>query len=155
MNLLVCVLNVTVFASFMITFFWFVLSRLMDAVVADKLEIVIRLAERNPVFRAELLAYVDARYERVARVAAVNAKAREEHNTALVHQAILPFIYAFISIGLLLILWVRVKHVRVTRVDGILVCLNLFSFSAELVFYYVLLLNWIVIGDVMLIRINS
>lgn len=150
LNMIPVFLNILVFMCMQITFFWFVASRSVIDAFVDKAEYIHDLAQRDPAANLAMLAYLTSESSTVdvPKAAAEQKRQRDEENMRLVFSTLGPPIGVTLGILVFFFLLMLVRGKKFTSVDLMLIFLVLFAFSTELVFFFVLVKNYIYLGDV-------
>jgi hypothetical protein len=146
-DLLICNLNIVFFLIVSISFFWFILSEQYVRVVLDKTDIINLVADQNPEVRSAVISYAEANYDTIRKTAKENRKQRMVHNVDLFYRYIVPFISVFVFFQFVIAAYIWKKGIRVSYTDKVHMGLVVLAFVTELVFYFVVVRNWIFIGD--------
>lgn len=148
-NIFLNLLNSTLFIFILVCFFIFIISGTFLQVIIEKSEIIKLYADENPVFKEQLINNINADYDQVQNLAQQDKEKREENNKQLIINELLPYliILTFLTIiaGLYSVTFGKNRYYKTA--DSILLFTLLFAFSTEIVFYFVVLRNWIYIGD--------
>lgn len=150
LNMIPVFLNILVFMCVQIVFFWFVASRAVLDAFADKAKYIHDLAQRDPVTNASMLAYLTSESAMVdiPKMAAEQKRQRDEENLRLVFGTLGPPIGFALGMLIFFFLVMLVRGKKFTSVDLLLISLVLFAYSTELVFFFVLVKNYMYLGDV-------
>lgn len=148
----ICVLNIIVFMITLMIFFWFIISRQFETVILSKIDIIVLTLKENKVLRDKILEQIYLEYDNIKNIAVENEQGRNNHNFEQLKNKIGPFIYSFISLLFTIIGYILFKKIKFDIIDVILVFLVIFAFSTEIVLFYVLVNNWIFIGDQTVIK---
>lgn len=136
-NLLILFANLLAFVLLQTTFFWFVASRNVEAVLEDKSEYITELMSKRGITLEMLRDYLnsDDATQKMPEVAKSMRAEREAENFELLKTYILPVVIALGSALLLVFLALIVRGQPLTSIDLFLLFLVLGAFSTELYFY--------------------
>jgi hypothetical protein len=143
----ICILNNIVFMLTLLLFFWFIISKQFETVILSKVDILVLVLKENKELKKKIIDQIYKEYNNTKLISIDNEFHRNEYNFELLKNKIGPFIYSFFSILCSLFGYIVYKRIKFDIIDFILVLSVIFAFSTEIVFYYVLLNNWIFIGD--------
>lgn len=154
LNMIPVFLNLVVFMCVQITFFWFVASRTVTDAFIEKARYIHDLMRRDSTLNASLMAYLfnPVTAEEIPKIAAEQKRRRDEANFQLVITTLGPPIGAALGVLVLLFIIMMFRGQRLTKIDFFLLSLVIFAFSTELVFFFVLVRNYIYLGDLQFIN---
>ena len=149
-NLFLNMLNNTVFIYILVAFFLVIITGTFLEVILEKAELIKLYADEDPVFKQEILNKINADYEETIALGKADEKRRNEQNTRLIWNELAPYLISLVVITLIFGMfsaapWGESKYSR--KADSFLIFTLLFAFSTEIVFYFVVLRNWVYIGD--------
>ena len=143
----ISVLNTVVFMLTLVCFFWFVISKQFESTILSKVDILVLIAQKDAIVKQFILAEISENYSELVATANENGAVRNAYNFNLLKNKLGPFIYAFFSILFLLSIYILIQRIKLDKMDKILVGLVALVFSTELIFYVVVLRNWVFLGD--------
>lgn len=148
-NLLPVVINWTFFLCVQIAFFWFVASDALRDALVRPAGFIAEFIKRQPVLLAAVRDRLDDKASREAvNAAAAEAKARrDEKNRALVVKTFTPVLVGLVIMLIVLLFLMGLRRERFGLIDVVLLMTVLTAFTTELVFYLIVLRNYVYLGD--------
>jgi hypothetical protein len=149
-NTIISLLTTLFFITALVLFFWYIISDQLKIIVFDKLEILKLYAKYNPDFKKMLKEKIsekkldEKKYNQIV-------KKRNENNVKTFNEMMLWWFVGLIVLVLLNVIYVIYKN-HFTKADMLLVFFVLTAFLAEVIFYLVVIKEWVIIGDNEIIR---
>ena len=170
-NLLLMDFNVFIFIVVEIIFFWYILSETLVYIVLDKSDLIIYMANQDPIIKKNLINYLNTIdvQETIPQRALIEKEARISYNYNLILTYLGPTVYTIASILVSIIFYKIIGLKLINRVFSrynynyqldnkpiskssyhLLLCV-IFSFIPEILFYYIVIRTWKFISDAQLI----
>lgn len=149
-NIIISLLTTLFFITALVLFFWFVVSDQLKIIVFDKLEILKLYSDYNPEFKKLLKEKInkkkldEEKYNQIV-------KERNKNNIKTFNETMLWWFIILSVLVILNIVYVVYKN-QFTKADMLLVFFVLTAFIAEIIFYLVVIKEWIIVGDNEIIR---
>ena len=146
--------NVICFMTMQVAFFWFVASKGVEKAIEQKKGLFVTLAQQVPEIRKEfdLILNDEEKMQKMKKKADKSFKIREDTNKALLYEYIsTPYFITcalFVFSFLLTIFWKKTWE----KVDFALIMTVFLAFLTEVVFYFVVINEQQIIGDMTLFR---
>jgi nitrogen fixation-related uncharacterized protein len=148
-NILIVLLTIVFFLGILLLFFWFVLRFQFEDILKSKIEIISLYSKNDPTFKSIMTTLFDIKLpDETLNAAKLISDKRDEVNLNALSATVMPVLYAFIGLLLLTILYImKTKGFKFTLAEWILVFFVFGAFLTELLFYYIIIINWKLIGD--------
>lgn len=147
-NILICLSNIAVFVTFLILFFWFVLSKQFDAIILEKVKLISLVAKYDPKFKTVLKNYLYSNDSiTLAAKATQQENLRYENNVNALQIEVMPFVYILSTLWTLNLIYMIWYKRKLLFSEWILLLLVLGAFITEVIFYFILVNEWKFIGD--------
>jgi hypothetical protein len=149
-NTLISLLTTLFFITALVLFFWFVISDQLKIIVLDKLEILKLYSKYNSDFKKLLKEKIsnkkldEEKYNQII-------KERNNNNIKTFKEMLSWWFIVLFIIVILNIIYIIRKN-NFTKSDMLLVFFVLTAFIAEIIFYLVIIKEWIIVGDNEIIR---
>lgn len=139
-EILLLSVNITLYTIVLMVFFWYVVSTQFVQILHDKIDVVREFIEEEGIQIS-----LHANYTAAKEAAEMQYALRTEYNIGLMMAYLFPFMYGDVSLTVALYLFALFRRVRINYIPLLLVPSG---FIVEVIFYFVVIRQWVVIGDI-------